>query len=142
MSIKLITTDDELRDCFTVYHELRPHLENSEQFIHQVRHQYAENFLIAALFNQSDIPVACVGFRLMHTLAWGKIIYIDDLVTSSQFRSNGAGNKLLDYVIDYAKEHNCAQVHLDTGYQRNAAHKVYLAKGFQLNCHHLALDLA
>ena len=78
----------------------------------------------------------------MNTLAWGKIIYIDDLITSSQFRSNGAGNKLLDYVIDYAKEHNCAQVHLDTGYQRNAAHKVYLAKGFQLNCHHLALDLA
>jgi hypothetical protein len=88
MSIKLITTDDELRDCFTVYHELRPLLESSEQFIHQVKLQ------------------------------------------------------LLDYVIDYAKEHNCAQVHLDTGYQRNAAHKVYLARGFQLNCHHLALDLA
>ena len=74
-------------------------------------------------------------------LAWGRILYIDDLITREKTRGKGYGKILLDHVTKIAKEAKCNQVHLDTGYTRHAAHKVYLKHGFELNAHHLALKL-
>ena len=45
-------------------------------------------------------------------------------------------------VIAHARDQGCAGVHLDTGYARHDAHRLYLRKGFRFDCHHLALDLS
>jgi hypothetical protein len=47
----------------------------------------------------------------------------------------------MDWMVAHARANGCQGVHLDTGYTRHAAHRLYLRKGLQLNCHHLALDL-
>ena len=36
--------------------------------------------------------------------------------------------------------HQCDGLHLDPGYARHDAHRLYLSKGLQFNCHHLALQ--
>jgi GNAT superfamily N-acetyltransferase len=77
----------------------------------------------------------------MTTLAWGKILYIDDLITKNTFTGKGYGKMLLDHATKIAKDNACQQVHLDTGYTRHAAHRLYLKQGFELNCHHLVLKL-
>ena len=69
------------------------------------------------------------------------MLYIDDLITGNQYKNNGYGRLLLDHVINYAKSLNCNQVHLDTGYSRHDAHKLYLKKGFILSSHHMSLHL-
>ena len=102
--------------------------------------QYKEGYEIITAYEQDDV-VACIGFRFLTTLAWGKILYIDDLITKEKIRGKGYGKILLDHVIQIAREHLCKEVHLDTGYARHAAHKVYLKQGFEFNCHHLALKL-
>lgn len=45
---------------------------------------------------------------------------------------------MLKWLQEHAKARQCDAVHLDTGYQRHAAHLAYLRNGFELNCHHLA----
>jgi hypothetical protein len=35
----------------------------------------------------------------------------------------------------------CDEVHLDTGFSRHDAHRLYLNKGFKLSCHHMSLQL-
>lgn len=135
-----IRTYDELLNVFPVYQELRPHFQLFEDFYQQIIKQFAEKFLLYAAID-NDAVYGCIGFRIMTTTAWGKIVYIDDLITAQNLRGNGAGNRLLDFVIEYARTNDCDEIHLDTGYQRFAAHKVYLNKGFQLNCHHLAMKL-
>jgi GNAT superfamily N-acetyltransferase len=140
MNIKSLKTHDEIAQSFDVFLELRPHLRSKEIFVTQVMEQYKEGYEIIAAYEQEEV-VACIGFRFLTTLAWGKILYIDDLITKEKTRGKGYGKILLDHVIQIAREHLCKEVHLDTGYARHAAHKVYLKQGFEFNCHHLALKL-
>lgn len=140
MHIKSLKTHDEIAGSFDAFLELRPHLRSKEIFVTQVMEQYKEGYEIIAAYEQEEV-VACIGFRFLTTLAWGKILYIDDLITKEKTRGKGYGKILLDHVIQIAREHLCKEVHLDTGYARHAAHKVYLKQGFEFNCHHLALKL-
>ncbi|MDQ3552225.1 MAG: GNAT family N-acetyltransferase, partial [Bacteroidota bacterium] len=71
----------------------------------------------------------------------GKSIYIDDLVTAPTARGKGFGGALLKYVFDEAREAGCQSVHLDSGVQRFAAHRLYLNNGFNITSHHFALEL-
>ena len=111
-----------------------------EIFIAQILAQYKEGYQILAAYQPEEI-VACIGFRFLIILAWGKILYIDDLITTEQNRSKGYGKILLDHVIQIARKRLCKEVHLDTGYARHAAHKIYLKQGFEFVAHHLALKL-
>jgi GNAT superfamily N-acetyltransferase len=140
MNIKSLKTHDEIAQSFDAFCELRPHLRSKEIFVTQVMEQYKEGYEIIAAYELDEV-VACIGFRFLTTLAWGKILYIDDLITKEKNRGKGYGQILLDHVIKIAREHQCKEVHLDTGYTRHAAHKVYLKQGFEFNCHHLALKL-
>ncbi|EMO57761.1 acetyltransferase (GNAT) domain protein [Leptospira santarosai str. CBC1416] len=111
-----------------------------EKFVAQVVDQQKEGYQVFAI-EEAGRVVACIGFRFLTTLAWGRIVYIDDLIAKEKSRGNGYGKILLDHVIKIARENLCNEVHLDTGYTRHAAHKVYLKQGFELNCHHLTLKL-
>lgn len=140
MNIKSLKTHEEIAQSFDTFWELRPHLTDKEVFVAQVMQQLKEGYEIIAAYEQEEV-VACIGFRFLTTLAWGKILYIDDLITKEKTRGKGYGKILLDHVIQIARERLCKEVHLDTGYTRHAAHKVYLKQGFEFNCHHLALKL-
>lgn len=54
---------------------------------------------------------ALAGFRFLEFLAWGKVLYIDDLITDFETRRNGHGGKLLKWVIEQGKKAGCDQVH-------------------------------
>lgn len=140
MKMNVMQTKEDIGNCFEAFSELRPHLKDKDHFTSQVEAQQKEGYTLAAIFDEGK-AAACVGFRLMTTLAWGKILYIDDLITRDQCRGKGYGGKLLDYAIEQAKSFGCDQVHLDTGFARHVAHRVYVSRGFHFNCHHLALDL-
>ena len=138
--IKQLKNFDEIASSFDAFLELRPSLKDSKTFADQVILQQNEGYSLHAIFDESSV-VACIGFRIMTTLAWGKILYIDDLIVREIARGQGYGKQLLNFAIHHAKEKACNQVHLDTGYARHAAHKLYLSTGFELNCHHLALNV-
>ena len=140
MDIKTLKTYDKIAQSFDTFLELRPHLTSKEDFVAQVIEQREEGYEIIAIEEEKEL-VACIGFRFLTTLAWGKILYIDDLITKEKTRDKGYGKILLDHVIQIVREHLCKEVHLDTGYTRHAAHKVYIKQGFEFNCHHLALKL-
>ena len=137
--IIIANTDEEIDSCFSVFNILRPHI-SYDIFLPQVRRQQQQFYQILALRHEGIVKSAA-GFRCSEFLAWGKVLYIDDLTTLVEARLNGYAEILLDWLIDYAKSHHCNSVHLDTGYARHSAHRLYLRKGLQLNCHHLTLDL-
>jgi GNAT superfamily N-acetyltransferase len=83
---------------------------------------------------------ALAGFRFLEFLAWGRVLYIDDLITDSESRRAGHGGKLLKWVIEQAKKAKCDQVHLDSGPHRHDAHKLYLNHSFKIVAHHFALN--
>ena len=74
-------------------------------------------------------------------LAWGKVLYIDDLVTEPLQKRQGLGGALLDWLVVEANKLGCDAVHLDTGYARHDAHRLYLNKGFVMSSHHMSKKL-
>lgn len=135
----IANTDAEIESCFPAFSVLRPHLKQSE-FLPQVRRQQLQSYQILALKHEGVVK-SVAGFRFAEFLAWGRVLYIDDLSTLPGETARGFAGALLDWLIDHAKTHQCQGVHLDTGYTRHAAHRLYLRKGFQLTSHHLALKI-
>lgn len=135
--VQIADSEQEVRHCWPLFRELRPHLSSEQEFFDRWTKQRTEGYMLAYLQLDGAI-VAAAGFRTMNTLAWGKIIYLDDLIALSTMQGRGFGSVLLAWLQEQARELKCDAVHLDTGYQRHAAHKAYLRNGFQLNCHHLA----
>lgn len=135
--IFIADTDADIQACFPVFSKLRPHLKQ-EQFLPQVRRQQVQSYQILAVRQQGAVK-SVAGFRFAEFLAWGKILYVDDLVTLSGETSQGFAGALLDWLIEHAQVHGCRGVHLDSGYPRHHAHRLYLNKGFQLSSHHFSL---
>ncbi|MBI1773279.1 MAG: GNAT family N-acetyltransferase [Burkholderiales bacterium] len=140
VSIVDTNLEENIGQCFTVFSYLRPHLDEAE-FIHRVQVQAAEGYTIACIYMDDEV-VAAAGYRVQHYLAWGKILYLDDLITHPQKKNAGLGSALMEWVKQQAKILNCNELHLDTGYQRHDAHRLYLNNGFDLSCHHLSKKIS
>lgn len=140
-NVKILEPGDTelLRACFRVFRYLRPHL-NENSFISQVGKQQGEGYNIAYIEKDGEI-VAASGYRVAHFLAWGKVLYIDDLVTHPEEIRQGFGGTVLKWLIEQAKRFGCDEIHLDTGHQRHEAHRLYLNHGFRLASQHMNLKL-
>jgi GNAT superfamily N-acetyltransferase len=129
----------EVQRCFSIMNQLRPHLEE-KAFAQQVLRQMTEGYRLVYLEDKDELK-SLAGFRILEFLAWGKVLYIDDLITDSEARGKGYGGKLLQWVIEQAKLAGCNQVHLDSGPQRHDAHRLYLNQGMKIIGYHFAMDL-
>lgn len=139
MELICANSDAEIAGCFPVMKVLRPHLVKAT-FVATVRRQVAQGYQLVFIRHEGAV-VAVVGYRVLEFLAWGKVLYVDDLVTDPAQRGQGFAGALMDWLIAQAQAGQCAELHLDSGYLRHAAHQLYLNKGLELACHHFALKL-
>ena len=84
---------------------------------------------------------AVAGFRVQHSLVFGRFCYVDDLVTDERVRSSGLGAELLHWLCEFARSEGCKRLELDSGVQRFAAHRFYLRHRMFISCHHFSLEL-
>jgi GNAT superfamily N-acetyltransferase len=136
MQIQTAQTDAEILACFAVMHVLRPHLEEAA-FVARVRRQQAQGYTLVFI-REGDAVVAAAGYRFADFLAWGRVLYVDDLIAAPNQRGRGYGGALIDWLAQRALAEGCNGLHLDSGYQRHDAHRLYLNKGLRLDCHHFA----
>ncbi len=140
MKIGQAGTDREIAACYPVMRELRPHVPENE-FVSRVRRQEKSGYRLVAAEAEKEI-VAVAGFRIGESLAWGRFLYVDDLVTSKKHRSKGYGAKLLLWLREYAVSENCKQLHLDSGLQREDTHRFYEREGMSKGGFHFVESLS
>lgn len=141
MPIQFAKSDREINACFPVMFQLRPHLDPAE-FVPRVRRQQQGGYQLAFLTGENLAEVKAVaGLRISECLSYGKFLYVDDLVTLEDDRSQGYGEQILNWLIAYAKEQDCAEFHLDSGVQRFAAHRFYFRHRLTISCYHFVLKL-
>lgn len=140
MIIRLATTNSEIVACFPVMRELRPHIAE-DQFLSRVRSQEKAGYKLAFV-EQPDGVVAVAGFRAGENLAWGRFLYVDDLITLPSHRSKGFGAGLLSWLREFATKEGCVQVHLDSGIQRKDAHRFYEREGMTMASFHFVENIA
>jgi GNAT superfamily N-acetyltransferase len=139
--VSLAKTNEDIARCYEVMSELRPHVARAD-FVARVKRQHEIADYDLALVTGSDGEVKAVaGFRITESLAWGKYLYVDDLVAKSDERSKGYGGTLFDWLVEHAKNNDCDQFHLDSGVHRFAAHRFYLTKRMSIESHHFGMKL-
>ncbi len=137
--VRLAVTDDEIRAGFPVMQQLRPRY-REEEFVARVRLQQEQGYRLALLWVDGAV-VAAAGYRVGENLAWGRYLYVDDLVTDGARRSAGHGGALLGWLRSRAHEAGCDELHLDSGVQRFDAHRFYLTQRMNLTSHHFVEQL-
>lgn len=137
--IKQAITDKEIEKCFDVMVVLRTHLK-SDEFLSSVRHMETEGYKLAFVEDKGKV-VAVAGYRIYTNLFMGKHLYIDDLVTLENIRSQGFGEQLVKWLRNVARKENCNYFHLDSGTHRSKAHKFYFKQGFSIASYHFSEQL-
>jgi len=135
---KIASNEVEIERCFKVLTELRPHLIVKE-FLALIREMEKEGYQLA--FIKENNEVVCVaGFRICTNLFKGKNFYVDDLVTAETHRSCGYGETMISWLKKLATKEKCNSFSLDSGVQRDKAHKFYFEQGLTIIGYHFNFD--
>jgi GNAT superfamily N-acetyltransferase len=138
--IEKITKEEKIRATYPVMSQLRCHL-TEQQYVEAVlRQQQNSPYQLAVL--SEDGRVCCLaGYRISECLAWGKFLYVDDLVSDGNLRSKNHGKQMMQWLVEEAIKNGCKQLHLDSGVQRHGAHRFYLRERMDITCYHFALPV-
>ena len=81
-------------------------------------------------------------FRVIEKTFTGRELYCDDLVTDEKQRSTGVGHALIAYMEKIGRERRCDVLALDSGTQRQQAHKFYFREGMTITSFHFTQVLS
>lgn len=121
-----------------VHRQLRPHL--PENYAEKMRRVFADGArMCVAVRGERVVGVAV--HRVHENTVDGVQMYVDDLVSDESERSQGIGRALLEHLQRVARDAGCAKFNLDSGTQRQQAHKFYFREGMVVTSFHFAKPL-
>jgi GNAT superfamily N-acetyltransferase len=145
IEIKPVTDDlgtlvgaDWLPRAEAVHRQLRPQLERD--YPAQMRALFAAGARMAVAVEGEAVRGVMVWRLLLKTHS-GREIYIDDLVTDAATRSRGIGRALLAFAEARARLLGCSLLNLDSGTQRQQAHKFYFREDMTITSFHFAKQI-
>ena len=121
----------DLKELYTVYDvlkQLRGELsyKEFEDLIYEMRHM--EYKMIGIM--EGEVLLCYAGIAIQTNLYHKRHLYIFDFVTQVQYRNQGYGQMMLEYLIDYAKVGMCENIILSSGFEKEDAHRFYESQGF------------
>jgi GNAT superfamily N-acetyltransferase len=138
-------SDADIRASFPVMRELRQHFTDEAAYLAAVKRQSAEGYRLALRWHEgpggADEVVACAGWRFAEMLAYGRFLYVDDLVTAERHRSEGHGEALIAWLEAAARAAGCGWLSLDSGTHRTAAHRFYFRQRLTIASFHFVKKL-
>jgi GNAT superfamily N-acetyltransferase len=103
-----------------------------------------EGYRLAGSFEAGEEEASAVaGFRILHMLAWGRVLYVDDLSTLPERRGRGHAGGLMRWLLEQAGGLGCSQLHLDSavGPERQDAHRLYLNRRMRISSLHFSVPV-
>jgi len=139
--VQQATTDTDILKCRRAVQALRPQL-TDEAYHEAIRLTLADNRTMVFVEENGEAAAVAV-FESGYNLFRGKYIYIDDLSTLPDYRGKGYAGQLIDWILDYARQEEFDEVHLDSGVNdaRADAHRLYLTKRFKVTSLHFAIKM-
>ncbi len=129
---------DLLAAAEAVHRQLRPHL--PADYRARLGEVFASGAEMAVAVD-GDRVVGVTVFRVIEKTFSGRELYCDDLVTDEAARSKGAGKAMIAYMERIARARGCDTFALDSGCQRQQAHKFYFREGLVVAAFHFTKSL-
>jgi GNAT superfamily N-acetyltransferase len=128
-----------LRRAETVHRQLRPQI--PPEYEAKMRRVFAGGGRMCVAVERGEVAALAV-YRTVENTMYGTHLYVDDLVTDERLRSKGIGRSLLDHLERKARSARLDQITLDSGTQRQQAHKFYFREGLLVTAFHFVKKLA
>ncbi len=80
-----MVSDEEIVSTLPVMRQLRTHLDEDE-YLEKIERMRRSGYRLAAA-TEGGLVRCVAGFRIVEFLAYGKFLYVDDLVTAEDARS-------------------------------------------------------
>ena len=90
---------------------------------------------------EGDAVRGVAVYRITENTFEGLHLYCDDLVTDEGARSTGVGRALMEHMQKLARAAGCEAYTLDSGTQRQQAHKFYFREGMVVTSFHFRKPL-
>jgi GNAT superfamily N-acetyltransferase len=129
---------DWLLRAEAVHRQLRPHLK--ADYVARMREVFATGGRMSVAV-VDDVVVGVAVYRIVERTFSGRELYCDDLVTDEARRSLGVGRTLIAHMEAIARARACNTYALDSGTQRQQAHKFYFREGFTVTSFHFVKPL-
>lgn len=139
--LRHVERPDELRACYAVMRELRPHLRDEDDFASRVQRMHGDGYRLLAGWSEGE-PVALAGYRLQENLIYGAFVYVDDLVVKEGRRGGNWGAGLLREVATIARRAGCRKLVLDTALGNALAQRFYFRVGLLTGAMRFSMDLS
>lgn len=127
-----VTDPQLLAAAERVHRQLRPHLGD---YVPRMKQVLAGGAEMAVCVVDGEVAGVTV-FRVLEKTHSGRDLYCDDLVTDETQRSTGVGHALVQYMEGICRERSCDTFSLDSGTQRQQAHKFYFREGLVITSFH------
>ena len=138
--ILLAASDEEIKKCFPVIAELRPHL-TANGFLPRITSLAKTTGFNLAYLQDGEVK-SVAGYRIGEWLAVsGKYLEIEDFVTKSGEQSKGYGGALFDWLVARAAENDCTHLRLVSNVARRDAHRFYERKGMKYIANYFSMNL-
>ncbi len=118
-----LTTTVQWKEAFPIMNQLRSDLVE-KTYLDLLSKMKEDGYRLFALFADDNI-VALAGLSLRVNFYSKRHVFIYDLVTDASHSSLGYGERLLNYIHNWAKENGAEYVALESGIQRIDAHRFY-----------------
>jgi GNAT superfamily N-acetyltransferase len=121
-----------------VHRQLRPQL--PVEYVRKMQRVFAGGGRMC-LAVRGDAAVGVAVYRIHENTVDDIQMYVDDLVTDDARRSRGVGKALMSHLQQLARAAGCGKLTLDSGTQRQQAHKFYFREGLVVTAFHFVKPL-
>lgn len=118
-----------------VHRQLRPNLPSD--YVGRMREVFASGAEMSVCVGEGRVRGITV-YRVLEKTFSGRELYCDDLVTDEAERSTGVGHRLMQHMETVAALRGCDCLALDSGCQRQQAHKFYFREGLTIPSFHFS----
>jgi GNAT superfamily N-acetyltransferase len=139
-AIVRLESDEEILATAAVMRQLRPHIQ-FERYLSIVRRMMGSDGYRLVAVSDAGTVRAVAGYRIIEMLYCGRLLSVDDLVTDETTRSRGHGKLLLSWLQVEGRRLECTELHLDSGTQRERAHRFYFREGLTVTAFHFRTKL-
>ncbi|MDE2260842.1 MAG: GNAT family N-acetyltransferase [Betaproteobacteria bacterium] len=113
----------------TIHRHLRPQI--PVPYVDRMQEIFATGAEMAVAVEDGEL-CGVVVYRVTINTMIGKKIYSEDLVADPNTRSKGVGRALMDFLKKEGRDRGCVSIELESGTQRDQAHKFYFREGFTI----------
>lgn len=123
---------------------LRTHISSQEDFVRQVNDILRPTgYRLVGVFESGrHQALAVCGYRISHSLAWGRYFDLKDLSTLPEYRDPQLAQQLLDYLHAEAVREGNLPIHFDSSVNadRQETHRLFFNAGYRISSYHFMRD--